>query len=604
MPVVLCKPFVRRRQGRPTPAAVRTPGSTRGVSGDRCRWRPRRTAPRTSRGDRLACDPTSAGPANQGTAKPAAQQRADRLQYAATAGRGKPAGAVVRPVRLDRLVSALGRTTITAVPAADRRRPPGRRGRDAARRRRGGAAGARPVRRCQPSPPGGPVGVAVSAARPPRCVRWPRGRSDAVSRSPTPPARPDRCRPARRTMMSTGSAPRPAHPPGARRLGGRRRRRGAAAARRRSACDRTVGAACGVGPLGDRRPDRSRPAEPSGVETAASVAPVAAACTGVAVGASASAPSPVARLVRLEPVLVGSSASAAPDAGRRGRLDPVELVGLGRRPPTPVRPGRRSLAALDRPARRAARARRGRRRPRSAASGPRGSGRRPSRLDHPRDDVSSTRSPSRPRPRRPLAGPPRRRRCPRSADGHHRQVVQHDAAATAVRAGLGERLDQAGAHPLAGHLDQAERGHLGDLMPGAVPAERLGQPAQHQLAVGLQHHVDEVDDDDAADVAQPELADHLLGGLQVVLGDRLLEVAAGAGVLAGVDVDDGHRLGPVDDQRAAGRQVHLALQRLGDLLVDPVGGEDVGAARLGASYLTSRSANSGATALTYSETGS
>ena len=52
------------------------------------------------------------------------------------------------------------------------------------------------------------------------------------------------------------------------------------------------------------------------------------------------------------------------------------------------------------------------------------------------------------------------------------------------------------------------------------------QPAQHQVAVGLQHHVDEVDDDDAADVAQPQLADDLLGRLEVVLGDGLLEVAA------------------------------------------------------------------------------
>src|SRR5690349_22280453 len=34
------------------------------------------------------------------------------------------------------------------------------------------------------------------------------------------------------------------------------------------------------------------------------------------------------------------------------------------------------------------------------------------------------------------------------------------------------------------------------------------------------------------------------------------------GELAGVDVDDSHRLGPVDDQRAARRQPHLAVERL------------------------------------------
>src|SRR5699024_9032774 len=88
-------------------------------------------------------------------------------------------------------------------------------------------------------------------------------------------------------------------------------------------------------------------------------------------------------------------------------------------------------------------------------------------------------------------------------------------------------------------------------------------------------HVDEVDHDDAADVAQPQLSHDLLGGLQVVAGDRRLEVAAAAGELAGVDVDHGHRLGTVDDQRSAGRQVDLAFQRLADLLVDPVRGEHV-----------------------------
>ena len=135
------------------------------------------------------------------------------------------------------------------------------------------------------------------------------------------------------------------------------------------------------------------------------------------------------------------------------------------------------------------------------------------------------------------------------------------------------------ADPLAGHLDQAERGDLGDLVLGPVAAEALEEAADDEVAVALEDHVDEVDDDDAADVAQPELADDLLGRLDVVLGDRLLEVAARADELAGVDVDDGHRLGAVDDQRAAGRQPDLAVHRLGDLLVDPVVGEEVVLAR-------------------------
>ena len=159
--------------------------------------------------------------------------------------------------------------------------------------------------------------------------------------------------------------------------------------------------------------------------------------------------------------------------------------------------------------------------------------------------------------------------------GVDRVGVQHDAATAAVRTCRGEGFDQPGAQLLAGQLHQPQRGHLGHLVARAVAAQRLGQPSQHQVAVGLENHVDEVDDDDAADVAQPQLAHDLLGGLEVVLGDGLLEVAAGAGELAGVDVDDRHRLGPIDHQRATRGQPDLAVQRLGQLLVDAVHREDV-----------------------------
>ena len=144
-----------------------------------------------------------------------------------------------------------------------------------------------------------------------------------------------------------------------------------------------------------------------------------------------------------------------------------------------------------------------------------------------------------------------------------------------MRAGGRERLHQTGAQPLTGQLDQAQRGHLGHLVAGPVPAQGLGQPAQHQIAVRLEHHVDEVDDHDAADVAQPQLPDDLFRGLEVVLGDGLLEVATGTGELAGVDVDDGHRLGPVDHQGAARGQPHLAVHGLGQLLVDAVHREHI-----------------------------
>ncbi len=120
-----------------------------------------------------------------------------------------------------------------------------------------------------------------------------------------------------------------------------------------------------------------------------------------------------------------------------------------------------------------------------------------------------------------------------------------------------------------------ERRDLGDLVARTVTAEALDETAQHELTVALEDHVDEVDDDDAADVAQAKLAYDLFGSFEVVLGDGLFEVAARTGVLAGVDVDDRHGFRTVDDERSARRQEHLALERLVDLLIEPVGRERV-----------------------------
>src|SRR5215218_6029157 len=145
----------------------------------------------------------------------------------------------------------------------------------------------------------------------------------------------------------------------------------------------------------------------------------------------------------------------------------------------------------------------------------------------------------------------------------------HHAAPVAGGAGLREAVEQAARDALAGHLDQAEGRHLHDLALGLVPDQGGPEAVDHGLLVALEQHVDEVDDDDAADVAQAELADDLVGRLQVVGDHRLLEVGL-ADELAGVDVDDRHGLGAVDHDRAARGQPDLALQGLVDLLDHPV----------------------------------
>ncbi len=86
-------------------------------------------------------------------------------------------------------------------------------------------------------------------------------------------------------------------------------------------------------------------------------------------------------------------------------------------------------------------------------------------------------------------------------------------------------------------------------------------------------HVDEIDDDDAAQVAQAKLPRHRLRRLQVGAVDGLFQIAL-AEERTGVDVDGGHRLGLVDDQVAAGFQRHLLVQRAADFVLDAIQIED------------------------------
>src|SRR5581483_2477966 len=162
-------------------------------------------------------------------------------------------------------------------------------------------------------------------------------------------------------------------------------------------------------------------------------------------------------------------------------------------------------------------------------------------------------------------------------DVDRRRVLgDDDAVAAARRTLLGHHLARTVGDVLARHLDEAERGDLDDVGLRADALQLLGKRLLDRRPVLRARHVYEVDDDDPADVAQPELAHDLLHRLEVVLGDRVLEprtrrLRAGADEAAGVDVDDRERLGVVEDQVAARRQVDAAVQGGADLLLDAEG---------------------------------
>ena len=132
------------------------------------------------------------------------------------------------------------------------------------------------------------------------------------------------------------------------------------------------------------------------------------------------------------------------------------------------------------------------------------------------------------------------------------------------RQGALERLLDA----LAGDGDETKIVELKNLRWGAVVLQLFFKRGHDAVAVLALVHVDEVDDDDAAEVAQTNLANDLGDGIEVGLDDGVFEPSGLADELAGVDVDGDKGFGLVDDDGAAGLEPHLGAQSLVDLFGD------------------------------------
>ena len=143
----------------------------------------------------------------------------------------------------------------------------------------------------------------------------------------------------------------------------------------------------------------------------------------------------------------------------------------------------------------------------------------------------------------------------------------------AMRAGLREDPHQALAPPLARHLDEPEGAEVEDLGALTIALQCLLECLHDAIAVALALHIDEVYDDDSAEVAQPELAGYLFRRLYVGVEDGVFQPGR-PGVAAGVDVDGCERLRLIDADVAADVEPDLAPEQTVDLAFDPVLVED------------------------------
>ena len=140
-------------------------------------------------------------------------------------------------------------------------------------------------------------------------------------------------------------------------------------------------------------------------------------------------------------------------------------------------------------------------------------------------------------------------------DAKYCQRKRFDAAnraeARATRAGLVAGLAERWPQALPRHLQQPEARNLADLHAGAILPNGFTQAVFDRTLVLLRSHVDEVDHDEAAQVADAQLAGNFVGRFQVRIQRGRLDVSA-LGRPRRVDVDGHQCLGVVDDDTAAG----------------------------------------------------
>ena len=104
--------------------------------------------------------------------------------------------------------------------------------------------------------------------------------------------------------------------------------------------------------------------------------------------------------------------------------------------------------------------------------------------------------------------------------------VADDAGAVAARPSNVRALVQCRAQPLSRQLHEAETGNFAHLDPGAVKVQGIAQALFNKTLVLVVFHVDEVNDDQAAKVAQTKLTGNFVGRFQIGSHGRFFDIGA------------------------------------------------------------------------------
>ena len=116
-----------------------------------------------------------------------------------------------------------------------------------------------------------------------------------------------------------------------------------------------------------------------------------------------------------------------------------------------------------------------------------------------------------------------------------------------MRTDIADRFIKADPQPLARHLQKSEMADRSDLDPRPVVPHRIFHAAFDGIAVLVLFHIDEIDNDQAGQVAKAQLASQLVSCLKIGLERRFLNIPLTRRA-ARVDVDSDKRFGLVDHQ--------------------------------------------------------
>ena len=114
------------------------------------------------------------------------------------------------------------------------------------------------------------------------------------------------------------------------------------------------------------------------------------------------------------------------------------------------------------------------------------------------------------------------------------------------------------------HLQQTKTTDLANLYTSTILANGIAEPIFNFALIFLRAHIDEIDNDQAAEIANTQLARDFIRRFEVSVESRCFDITTLGGARR-VDIDRDQRFGVIDNDAAASWQVNIVRKCRFDL---------------------------------------